>query len=382
LSSQAKASNAARKRKWWIFRRSGIGQYIALVVVVVGLLVAVSMARSAYERLTAYPDRVGQGGEEPIRFEVPRGASFPQVLDLLVEHAVLPADEALYFKIFVLQEGAARKTTAGPHEFNAAMTPREIVVELARRQRSAETRITIPEGNNILEIATKLAEVGVGDYETNLAAMRDKALLKELKISGESVEGYLFPDTYKLLASATPQDAIRIMVARHRSVYRDLRRRHRDGASALEKSLEWGDAEIVILASIVEKETAAVRERPRIAGVFLNRLRFKSFEPKLLQTDPTIVYGCVAPVKKSAACEKFEGRIRRIHLRDKDNRYSTYANVGLPPGPISNPGRAALEAVLAPEKSRYLYFVSKNDGSHVFSKSVKEHEHWVDVYQR
>jgi UPF0755 protein len=153
-------------------------------------------------------------------------------------------------------------------------------------------------------------------------------------------------------------------------------------AKELEDQLGWGDHEIVVLASIVEKETGARHERPLIAGVFLNRLRFPSFSPKLLQTDPTIVYGCVVPTDKSAACQKFEGRIRTIHLRDKDNPYSTYAHEGLPPGPISNPGRDALEAVLSPKKSRFLYFVARNDGTHQFSKSVAEHEKAVDLYQR
>lgn len=370
------------RRKWWIFRRSGAGQYLALALVVGGLVFAVVKARAAYERLMEYPDRPGAGSSDPIAMEVPPGASFPQVLELLIEHEVIAADEALYFKVFVLDQGAARKTTAGPHEFRGDMTPRDIVEELARKQRAAETRITIPEGHNILDVAQKLADLGVGDFEANLAAMRDKALLAELQLEGESVEGYLFPDTYKLRVGAPVQEAIKTMVARHRQVYRDLRRRHREAAATLERTLSWGDREIVILASIVEKETAAKHERPRIAGVFLNRLRFRSFSPKLLQTDPTIVYGCTAAIEKSSACEKFEGRIRTIQLRDKDNPYSTYAHEGLPPGPISNPGKAALEAVFAPETSRYLYFVSKNDGSHVFSKSVAEHEHWVDVYQR
>jgi UPF0755 protein len=136
------------------------------------------------------------------------------------------------------------------------------------------------------------------------------------------------------------------------------------------------------MASIVEKETGQPVERPRIASVFLNRLRFGSFQPKLLQTDPTIIYGCTVPTEKSAACEQFEGRIRRIHLQDQDNVYNTYTHEGLPPGPISNPGRAALEAVLAPEKSRYLYFVARNDGTHQFSKTRKEHEAAVDKYIR
>lgn len=370
------------RRKFWIFRRSRIGQYVALIVVVAGLLYGVNRARNFYDEVKGYPERPGSGSAEIIAFEIPPGASFPQVLDLLIEHEVIPQDEAIYFKVFVLQEGAARKTTAGPHEFRADMTPQEILVELARKQKAVETSITIPEGFNILDVATRLEEKGVGDFESNLAAMRDPKLLEELGIEGESVEGYLFPDTYKLRRGAPAEDAIRRMVKRHHHVYRDLRRRHRDAAANLEKTLGWGDREIVTLASIVEKETGAKHERPRIAGVFLNRMKFKSFSPKLLQTDPTIIYGCTAAVHKSKACEQFEGRIRRIHLNDKDNPYSTYAHEGLPPGPIANPGKAALEAVLAPEKTRFLYFVSKNDGTHVFSKSVKEHEAYVDQYQR
>ena len=377
-----KPGRSTARRRFWIFRRSRIGQYVALIVVVAGLIYGVNRARTFYDEVVSYPDRPGTGSAEVIAFEVPRGASFPQVLDLLTEHGVLPLEDAIYFKVFVLQEGAARKTTAGPHEFRADMTPREILLELQRKQKAPETSITVPEGFNILDVAQRLEEKGVGDYESNLATMRDPKLLEELGIEGESVEGYLFPDTYKLRRGAPAADAIRRMVKRHRHVYRDLRRRHRDAAAKLEKTLGWGDREIVTLASIVEKETGAKHERPRIAGVFLNRMRFKSFSPKLLQTDPTIIYGCTAAVHKSKACEKFEGRIRRIHLDDKDNPYSTYAHEGLPPGPIANPGKAALEAVLAPEKTRFLYFVSKNDGTHVFSKTVKEHEHWVDVYQR
>src|SRR4028119_7219 len=125
------------------------------------------------------------------------------------------------------------------------------------------------------------------------------------------------------------------------------------------------------MPSIVEKETGQPQERPRIAQVFINRLTLPTFNPKLLQTDPTITYGClVAPKflgKASEACTKYEDRIRRIHLDDKENPYSTYAHPGLPPGPIANPGRYALEAVMNPDGTNYLYFVSRNDGTHVFS---------------
>ncbi|MCX4245987.1 endolytic transglycosylase MltG [Paraliomyxa miuraensis] len=376
------AASRGRRHPWWKPRRSRRIQRWALVVVLVSLGLAAWALHRAYTRLVAYPDRPGIGSAEIIEVEIPSGASFPQVLALLVEHGVIAEEEAGYFKLYVLHEGAARKTTAGPHHFRGDMTPAQILEELARKQRSQELSATIPEGKNILEVAALLSEAGLGDAAELEAAMRDPELLAELEIPGPTAEGYLFPDTYKFRAGASPREVITRMVQRHRQVFAELRRRHRVEAKELESQLGWGDHEIVILASIVEKETAAKHERPLIAGVFLNRLRFPGFSPKLLQTDPTIVYGCVVPADKSEACKKFEGRIRTIHLRDKDNPYSTYAHEGLPPGPIANPGKDALEAVLFPKKSRFLYFVSRNDGTHQFSKTVAEHEKAVDLYQR
>ena len=136
--------------------------------------------------------------------------------------------------------------------------------------------------------------------------------------------------------------------------------------AALERGLSMRD--VVILASIVEKETAAPEERPRIASVFHNRLE----QGIPLATDPTVIYGI----------EDFDGNLTRAHLLDAKNPYNTYRHEGLPPGPISNPGAAALRAVVEPEESRYLFFVSRNDGTHVFSRTYAEHEKAVDRYQR
>lgn len=371
----------ATRRPWYRPRRSRRAQRWALAVVGLTLVWAAFTAHAAYQRLLAYPERPASLSA-PIELDVPRGASFPRVLKLMVERGVLSENEAVYFKLFVLHKGAAGKITAGPHVFTPQMTPTELLGELTRRQPAQEIRVTVPEGKNMLEVAAILAEAGLGDAAEFEAAMRDPELIAALEIPGDTLEGYLFPDTYKFPTRAEPADVLGRLVRRHRQVYAGLERRHRESTRRLAERLEWDDHQIVTLASIVEKETSAPHERPLIAGVFLNRLMFKSFQPKLLQTDPTIIYGCTVPRVKSAACKKFEGRIRRIHLDDRDNPYSTYAHEGLPPGPISNPGRAALEAVLAPKKSRYLYFVSRNDGTHEFSRTVAEHEKWVDVYQR
>ena len=379
-SAPVRSSPPAVKRRW--LRRSRWSQYIALVVVLATLVVAAFVGYRAYDQLVQYPLRAGRGDATPVVLAVPRGASFPQVLAQLTAAGVVPEDEALYFKLFVLHRGAASKVTAGEHTFRGDMTPEEILAELVRAQRAEELRVTIPEGRNILEVADILATAGIGTVDEVLAAMRDPALLSELGIEGPSVEGYLFPDTYKFPTRATPAQVLRRMVEQHRKVYAGLARGHREAIEELDKALGWGDREIVIMASLVEKETAAKHERPLIAGVFLNRLRFQSFQPKRLETDPTIIYGCTAVVDKSEACKQFTDRIRRIHLRDTENPYNTYTHEGLPPGPITNPGKAALEAVLAPKKSRFLYFVSRNDRTHQFSKSIAEHEAAVEKYMR
>ncbi len=371
-----------KKRRWWQLRRSRRAQRWALAAVVITLVGAVWFARTTWDRLITYPDRPAPGTSDPIEFVVPQGASFPEVLALLVDNGVVPEADATSFRLFVLHKGAARKVTAGPHKFRGDMTPVEVLDELQRKQQRKAVRITVPEGKNILEIAQIIAAAGISDAATIEAAMRDPKLLAELAIPGPTAEGYLFPDTYSFNVDDEPAVVIGKMVSRHREVYADLRRRYREEAQDLADDLQFDDHDIVTLASIVEKETGAKHERPLIAGVFLNRLEFKSFKPKLLQTDPTIVYGCTVPAQKSVACQKFEGRIRTIHLRDQDNPYSTYAHEGLPPGPISNPGKAALEAVFAPKKSKFLYFVARNDGTHQFSKTEEEHEAAVTLYQR
>jgi UPF0755 protein len=338
-----------------------------------------------YQAVLGYPSRAGAGSSAVVALEVPRGASFPDVLALLIDAEVVPAADAMWFKMFVLHRGAAGKITAGAHHVRGDMSPEALLAELLRAQPATEVRVTIPEGRNILEVAGILARAGFGTEDELLAAMRDPELLKSLDIEGPSAEGYLFPDTYKFnKARATPEQIIRRLVRRHRQVYADLRRRHREAAAGLAKEFGWSAREVVVFASLIEKETAARHERALISSVFLNRLRFRSFQPKRLETDPTIIYGCTALVELSAACQQFEGRIRRIHLRDQDNPYNTYTHEGLPPGPITNPGKAALEAVLAPKKTRFLFFVAKKDGTgtHKFSKTRAEHEAAVDKYIR
>ena len=250
-----------------------------------------------------------------------------------------------------------------------------------RRRRAGDGR-SCPTGKNLLEVAEILDAAGIAGKAELAAKASDPAFAAELGLPGNTLEGYLFPDTYRLRPRSTPARALIPLVRRHRQVWGELRAAHAKAALELKKTLGFDDHKIVVLASIVEKETGRPEERPRIAQVFINRLRMPTFVPKLLQTDPTIIYGCTVATPRSAACQKWDGRIRRIHLDDRDNPYNTYTHEGLPPGPISNPGRAALEAVLAPDHTPFLYFVAKNDGTHQFSRTVAEHNAAVVKYQR
>ncbi len=371
-----------RRRRWYKTRRSRIPQRLALLLVLGGLGLLASRVHELWRMVEDYPARPMSAQARRVTIDIPRGTSLPGVLKMMVKAEVLSDEEAMYFKVFVLQRGAANRITAGPHTMSTSMTPIEILEELVRAPGAPEVRVTIPEGWNMVQVAKALSEAGFGAETVIAAKMRDAAFLASVGVSGPSLEGYLFPDTYRFDLKAGLDKALGRMVERHRDVFDDLYRRYRASAIANQKSLSWTRADLVTLASIVEKETGAARERPRIAGVFYNRLRFRSFKPKLLQTDPTIIYGCTVPLAKSKACQTFKGRIRRVHLRDRDNVYNTYRREGLPPGPIANPGKAALEAVMDPERHGFLYFVSRNDGTHAFSKTREAHEAYVDQYQR
>ena len=220
----------------------------------------------------------------------------------------------------------------------------------------------MPEGLTLRQIARLVEQAGLGTAESFDRAARDPELLARYAVPAQSAEGFLFPETYKFTRKPG-NDARQVVEAM-------LRQFAKKAQEAWPKGPPQGRElfEAVTLASIVEKETGRPEERPRVAGVFVNRLARKM----LLQTDPTIIYGLG---------ERFDGNIRRTHLDDPRNPYNTYQHPGLPPGPICNPGLESLKAVAASEKHDFLYFVSKNDGSHQFSRTLDEHNSAVNRYQ-
>jgi UPF0755 protein len=335
-------------------------------------------------RIASYPDRSSGSARGSVEVEIPKGAGARKVSELLAGAGLI--DQPAYFRFYAGQRGAAHRFRPGHYKFDAPTTPRKLVDLLVKGVADVLVAVTIPEGKNMLEVAGILDAAGIAKKADLVALATDLMFVKSLDLPGRSLEGYLFPDTYRFVPNSQPRRVLAAMVRHHRRVWDELRGANPTGANYLRTKVKLDEAAIVTLASIVEKETGQPQERPRIAQVFINRLIKPNFKPKLLQTDPTITYGCtVAPIflgTTSPACKKWDGRIHRIQLDDTENPYNTYTHEGLPPGPIANPGRAALLAVLRHDGSNYLYFVSKNDGTHHFSATVGEHEAAVVKYQR
>lgn len=255
--------------------------------------------------------------------------------------------------------GLAGRLHAGEYRLRASQTPGEILTSLAEG-RVVTYQVVIPEGFTAAQIGARLAQEGLVDAAAFHAATEDPKLARTLGVPDPRLEGYLFPDTYRLPRGLSAAQIAQVMVEQFQQVWSDLAPR----AAARGLSLH----EVVTLASIVEKETGAPEERPRIAAVFANRLA----RHMRLESDPTVIYGLA----------DFDGNLRRRDLEDASNPYNTYQIPGLPPGPIASPGRAALAAVVDAEPSDDLYFVSRNDGTHVFARTYREHVNNVNHYQR
>jgi UPF0755 protein len=287
---------------------------------------------------------------------VPPGEPFRVVAARLhgagvVRHPLLLSAWARYY-------GIDRTVRSGEYRFARAVSPLA-VLEALRAHADSERVVTIPEGLTAEQIAVLLEEQGFGGRDVFRCVMEDVHLLRDFSLPATGVEGYLFPDTYAFAAMAEPVDIVRAMLERFRQESQAL--------AARRAAARLSEAEMVTLASVIEKETGQADERKLISGVFRNRLRLGM----PLQSDPTVLYG------RSAA----GGPITRADLGDR-GPYNTYVHRGLPPGPIANPGRAALEAAVAPVATRALYFVSRNDGSHEFSDTLDEHNRAVRQYQR
>jgi UPF0755 protein len=300
-----------------------------------------------------------QGYKEPkTRVELRRGQATAAILQNLQRHGVL-RDEWIPLVYLKFLRGRD-SLKAGVYEFDKPLSPVEVIDKLVRGDVVLKT-ITVREGLDRFAVAKLFADEGLGTETTWDTATRNADLIRDIAPEAESLEGYLFPDTYKFDPGTPAPVIVQQMVANFR--------KHWGNEIAL---ITTGlDAhQTVTLASIIETEAQQPQERPVVASVYINRVRRRM----LLGADPTVIYAL-----KLAG--RWDGNIRKADLQI-DSPYNTYRKPGLPPGPIANPGLASLRAAAAPATTPYLYFVARNDGSHVFSTTNEEHNRNVEKYQR
>jgi UPF0755 protein len=320
------------------------------------LLVAVGAAAFMYWRINK-PYRGYQGAEQFV--DLPPGIGSLAIGDRLVAAGVI-RDPAVY-RVAIWMTGQGRHLKAGEYRFDRAMTPFEVIDKVARGDVYVIT-VTFPEGLTIAEMAKIFESHGLGPASSFVEASRNPALIHALDPAAKDLEGYLFPETYALSRHTDAAKLVRLMTARFEHV---LTPQLRQAAAA--RSLTVRQA--VTLASIVEKETSRPDERPIVAAVYSNRLRIGI----PLQCDPTVIYALM----RAGA---YTGDLKRVDLAF-DSPYNTYRYPGLPPGPIASPGRSSLAAAVHPADVDFLYFVSRNDGSHEFARTLEEHNRNVQKYQ-
>lgn len=300
-----------------------------------------------------YPD-------ESILIEVSQGMSVEAIGEELEKKGVVQSADL--FWLYTRLSGKTRSLKAGEYQFEDPLSTIEVVRKLDMGDIHYH-RVTVPEGLDIEETSALFVAAGFASPEEFETATRLVTLIAHVDGEAENLEGYLFPDTYFLPRGTSASEIVEGMVRRFFDNWTEEFDRRAD-------ELDMSVRKIVTLASLIEKETALVQERRLVSAVFHNRLK-KGIK---LACDPTVIYA----VKR---IKEFDGVINRSDL-DLDSPYNTYLYPGLPPGPIASPGAESISAALNPADSNYLYFVSKNDGSHVFSSTYAEHSRAVRQYQR
>lgn len=336
--------------------RLAIGLGLCLVVLLIASAVAIGLW-SWHELFDPYQ---GYPGDE-ILLEIPRGVDAGSIILQLAEKGIIAnASLARFYLVYRLGDPPLK---AGEYRFGEPLSTPEVLLRLIRGEVVTHP-VTIIEGLTLQEIAGQLGNSGFGDPKLLLAAMASPRLIADLDPQASNLEGYLFPDTYHFARGTPADEIIATMVATFRQRFEDSVAPLLDGEQALALR------QLVTLASIVEKEARLAAERPIIAGVFANRLR----RGMLLQADPTVIFAL-------RELGTYDGNLRREDLA-VDSPYNTYRYPGLPPGPIASPGLASLAAAARPADVPYLYFVSRNDGSHVFAETLSQHNRNVAKWQK
>lgn len=292
----------------------------------------------------------GAGTGDPVRVHVPAGASFAQVTDSLSARGIIRA--APVFKLYARARGATQGVQPGTYAFRAGTNWAQILDDL-NAGRVLTARLVIPEAWDLRGIAPRVAALtGLGE-DTVMHVLTDTAVANRLGVPGPTLEGYLYPATYTFPVEAPLDSILARMVATYRRIWTPERRARAD-------SIGLSEREVVALASIVEKEARQRDEMPTIAGVYHNRLR-RNWR---LEADPTVQY----------ALGEHQERLLYAHIDETaDNPYNTYRIFGLPPGPIGSPSVLGIDATLWPDTVDYMFFVARPDGSHIFTRTLDEH---------
>ncbi|MEX2465903.1 MAG: endolytic transglycosylase MltG [Gemmatimonadota bacterium] len=294
----------------------------------------------------------------PVEVDVPSGASFTEVVDTLSSRGIV-GSPAL-FTVYARLRGADREIRSGRYHLSPGSSWNRVLSVLTRGE-VVTAPLTVPEGFRLTQIAPRVADVAGIPGDSVLAYLTQPEVVDELEVPGPTLEGYLFPDTYRFAGGTRVSTVVRTMVDRYRDVWTPERR-------ARLAEIGWSERELMTLASIIQAEARQVDEMPLISGVYHRRLDLGW----RLQADPTVLYALGGPRDRLlfAAIDSVA-----------DSPYNTYTQGGLPPGPIGAPGELAIDAALAP-KGDYLYFVARPDGSHVFTRSLAEHNRAVAESRR
>jgi peptidoglycan lytic transglycosylase G len=328
-----------------------------LVLVIMVLAVAAGAVGYMAVRRLNDPFRGYEGSEQFV--DIPSGANTRTIGDTLIAKGII-RDEITY-RLALWRSGEARRLQAGEYRFDHPMTPGDVLGKIARGE-VYTVAITFPEGLTIAEMAKIFEAHGFGTAAAFTAAAKDPALAKPFDPAARDLEGYIFPDTYNVPRRTDAAALVHAMVERFEKVLTpELRQAAADRGMNVRQ--------LVTLASIIEKETAQPSERPEVAAVYTNRLK----RGMALQCDPTVIYAL-------ERVGKYDGNIRKDDLMF-DSPYNTYRYPGLPPGPIAAPGKASIEAAAHPSDDNFLYFVSRNDGSHAFARTLDEHNRNVQQFQ-
>jgi len=333
-------------------RHSCAGCLLRLLCVV---LIAVAIAAGVVYYSVARPY---QGFQQPVILDFPHGTSTQAMGAQLAQAGVIRYPWA-FLMARALQPGA--RLLAGEYKFSEPASVLTVFDRIARGD-VFYYELTVPEGSNMFDIASSIDRFDFMKGADFLSIARDPSPIRDLAPDAPSLEGYLFPSTYRIERSTTAKQLGRMMTDLFRKHWRELQAAGQPAAVNA----------VVTLASLVEKETAVPQERPLVASVYANRLRLGM----ALDCDPSTIYAALLE-------GRYRGTIYRSDL-DNPNPYNTYKHAGLPPGPIANPGLESLKAALAPAQSNYLYFVAKPDhsGSHQFSETIEQHNRAVEQYRQ